>query len=101
MKNKILLSLVACFIAAGSFIHSSISENNHNTDISLADIAIMAQADGEAPGWGDPAPCYWHYKKTWLYNPYRIIVCGPQCCREKSSEHSFLDTCIYTGCDNT
>jgi hypothetical protein len=48
MKKKMLISLVACFIAAGSFIGYNFSENNHNMDISLADITLMAQADGES-----------------------------------------------------
>ncbi len=43
-----LISLVACFIAAGSFIGYNFSENNHNMDVSLADISVMAQADGES-----------------------------------------------------
>ena len=48
MKNKIIISLVACFIAAGSFVHYNFSQNNHNNDISMADISVMAQADGES-----------------------------------------------------
>lgn len=56
MKKKILLSLVACFIAAGSLIGYNFSENNYNMDISLADISIMAQADGEQPNTDDCVP---------------------------------------------
>ncbi len=44
-----LISLVACFIAAGSFIGYNFADNNHNMDVSLADISVMAQADGELP----------------------------------------------------
>jgi len=47
MKKKMLISLVACFIAAGSFIGYNFSENNHNMDISLADISVMAKAGEE------------------------------------------------------
>ncbi len=56
-----LISLIACFIAAGSFIGYNFSENNHNTDISLADISVMAQAGGEqdpCPG-GPTVDCKW------------------------------------------
>ncbi len=62
MKKKILISLVACFIAAGSFIGYNFAQNNHNMDISLADISAMAQADGEngeCPGWDGTPYCSW------------------------------------------
>ncbi len=62
-----LISLVACFIAAGSFVHYNFSQNNHNTDISLADISVMAQADGESGG----EPGY----KMFTYDCYA----GPHC----------------------
>ena len=52
MKKKILISLVACFIAAGSFVHYNFAQNNYNMDISLADISVMAQADPENGGGG-------------------------------------------------
>lgn len=57
MKNKILISLVACFIAAGSFLHFNLAQNNNNSDISLADISVMAQADGES---GAGQLCYYY-----------------------------------------
>ena len=31
-----------------------LAQNNHNTDISLADISVMAQADGESGGGYNP-----------------------------------------------
>ncbi len=57
MKKKILLSLAACFIAAGSFINLHMRQNNNNTDFSLADFAAMAQADGES---GAGQLCYYY-----------------------------------------
>ena len=56
MKKKIILALTACLFAAGSIINMHLAQNNHNTDISLADISVMAQADGENGGddCGDP-----------------------------------------------
>ena len=54
MKKKILLSLVACFIAATSVLHFNFSQNDYNMDFSLADISVMAKADGES---GNPWPC--------------------------------------------
>jgi hypothetical protein len=57
MKKKMLISLVACFIAAGSFVHYNFAQNNHNSDISLADIAVMAEAQGEIPP--DTYYCFW------------------------------------------
>ncbi len=50
MKKKIILALTACLFAAGSIINMHLAQNNHNTDISLADISVMAQAGGEQGG---------------------------------------------------
>ena len=47
MKKKIILALTACLFAAGTIINMHLAQNNHNHDVSLADIAVMAQADGE------------------------------------------------------
>jgi len=49
MKKKILISLIACFIAAGSVIHFNLAQNASMLDVSLADISVMAQARGEDP----------------------------------------------------
>ena len=50
MKKKIILALTACLFAAGSIINMHLAQSDHNTDISLADISVMAQADGESGG---------------------------------------------------
>jgi hypothetical protein len=47
MKKKIILALTACLFAAGSIINMHLAQSDYNTDISLADISVMAQADGE------------------------------------------------------
>ncbi len=47
MKKKIILALTVCLFAAGSIINMHLAQNNHNTDISLADISVIAQANGE------------------------------------------------------
>ena len=53
MKTKKLIILItACLFAAGSIINMHLAQNDHNTDFSLADISVMAQADpeyGEGP----------------------------------------------------
>ena len=49
MKKKIILTLTACLFAAGSIINVHLAQNDHNLDVSLADISVMAQADGEKP----------------------------------------------------
>ncbi len=54
MKKKIILALTACLFAAGSIINMHLAQNNNYTDISLADISVMAQADGESGIY-----CYW------------------------------------------
>ncbi len=48
MKKKIILALTACLFAAGSIIHYNLAENTSRLDVSLADISVMAQADGES-----------------------------------------------------
>ena len=57
MKTKRLIILItACLFAAGSIINMHLAQNDHNTDFSLADISVMAQADGESGG-GDIYCC--------------------------------------------
>lgn len=50
MKKKIILGLFACLFAALSVANMHLAQNDLNTDISLADISVMAQADGESGG---------------------------------------------------
>ena len=47
MKKKIILALTVCLFAAGSIINMHLAQNDHNMDVSLTDIAALAQADGE------------------------------------------------------
>ncbi|MFW5835532.1 MAG: hypothetical protein ACOCU3_01115 [bacterium] len=54
MKKRIILALTVCLFAAGSIINMHLAQNDHNTDMSLADISVMAQADGEI---GDCTNC--------------------------------------------
>ena len=49
MKSKKIFLLFAAFIFAAVAIYNiHLAQSNQNSDVSLADIAIMAQADGEA-----------------------------------------------------
>jgi hypothetical protein len=81
MKNKILISLVACFVAAGSFLHFNLALNNNNSDISLADISVMAQADIEevtitcnASPWTYPGQCWYNLNPTPWWEPGKECV---------------------------
>ena len=67
MKKKIILTLTASLFAAGSIINVHLAHNDHNLDVSLADISVMAQADGESEG----TPDY----KMFTYSCYA----GPHC----------------------
>ena len=61
MKKKLIITLTACLLAAGSFINMHMGQNNNSTDFSLADFAIMAQALGEQfedPIWVVTKKCY-------------------------------------------
>ena len=82
MKKKIILALTACLFAAGTIINMHLAQNDHSTDISLADISVMAQAGGEhdpCPGGEIPA-CKWidHY---WLcqYSMECYMLCHGGC----------------------
>ncbi len=79
MKKKMLISLVACFIAAGSFVQYNFADNNQNMNFTLADISVMAQADGES-GSGDCSS--WGYR-NWNYQYSEIdgVDCG---CTDRS-----------------
>ena len=48
MIKKLILIATVCLFGAGSIINMHLAQNDHNTDISLADISVMAQADGES-----------------------------------------------------
>ncbi|MFW5700465.1 MAG: hypothetical protein ACOCWM_02145 [Cyclobacteriaceae bacterium] len=89
MKKKILLSLVACFIAAGSFIGYNFAENNHNMDISLADISVMAQADGES---GGTTTCYKGGGGLWSGS---VPTCQTGCPYVWLSNYSKTGTCYF------
>jgi hypothetical protein len=47
MKKEVIITLTACLLAAGSFINMQMGQNVHSMNFSLADISVMAQADGE------------------------------------------------------
>ena len=66
MIKKLILIVTVCLFAAGSIINMHLAQNDHNTDISLADISVMAQADGENGG-GDPKYCYLTGGGIWVY----------------------------------
>ena len=66
MKKKIILALTACLFAAGTIIHYNLAENTSRMDVSLADISVMAQADGESGG-GGTTYCYLTGGGIWVY----------------------------------
>ena len=74
MKRKIILALTACLFAAGSIINMHLAQNDQNTDISLADISVMAQADGESGG--DNGYCYQDYHLGGLFTITPCVYYG-------------------------
>ena len=50
MKTKIKILIVSCVIAAAAVTGFNMAQENSNMDVSLADIAVMARADGESGG---------------------------------------------------
>lgn len=50
MKTKFKFLLVTCVIAAVAITGFNFVQNGSNIDVSLADIAVMARADGESGG---------------------------------------------------
>ncbi len=91
MKKKIILALTACLFAAGSIINMHLAQNSHNTDISLADISVMAQADGESGGGG--YTCYHTWNGTWI-GGWHIIDCYT-CTQKRVSEFRDQGTCNF------
>ena len=56
MKTKFKFLLVTCLIAAVAITGFNFVQNGSNIDVSLADIAVMAKADGESGT--STVPCY-------------------------------------------
>jgi len=50
MKSKIRLIILACFITGVAVTGFHMAQNNQSMGVSLADIAVMARADGESGG---------------------------------------------------
>ena len=46
-KKHIFIALIISLFAAGSIINMHLAENHQNMDVSLEDITVMAQAEGE------------------------------------------------------
>jgi hypothetical protein len=63
MKKKIIFTLTICLFTMGSIFNMQLAQNDHNMDISLADISVMAQAGDESTGnlcmEVDWSRCYW------------------------------------------
>ncbi len=74
MKKKIILALIACLFAAGSIINMHLAQNSHAMDVSLADISVMAQADGEHGG--GTAYCCPNFFDCEVRNGYLCVTCG-------------------------
>jgi hypothetical protein len=50
MIKKLIFIVTVCLFAAGSVINMHFAQTDQNTDISLVDISVMAQADPESGG---------------------------------------------------
>ena len=87
MKKKIILALTACLFAAGTIINMHLAQSDHNMDVSLADISVMAQAGGE---WPPDLSKYWvNYYNCWVNGNYlgvriRCLPDGPENCSPTS-----------------
>ena len=79
MKSKIRFIIVACFIAGIAVTGFNMAQNNQSTGVSLADIAVMARADGEhnpCPGWNGEPYCLWH---DYFQVCVELAQCRPMC----------------------
>jgi hypothetical protein len=85
MKKQIILTLTACLFAAGTIINMHLAQNDQNTDISLADISVMAQAESESPDYCDYNDC----KRRFCYSHSNYNECVSQgtldSCSKKTS----------------
>ena len=117
MKKKIILALTACLFAAGSIINVHLAQNDHNLDVSLADISVMAQAETEDP---DPTKRYIEFMNSTngscfscYYDPWGSLeqICpatyyehfciedpnGSLNCTERTELFCFSGGCYLTG----
>ena len=75
MKTKIKILIVSCVIAAAAVTGFNMAQNSNNMDVTLADIAVMARADGESGG--NQATCYSTYSEPGLFGGgEHIFRCG-------------------------
>ena len=66
MKTKIKILIVSCVIAAAAFTGINMAQNNQSTGMTLADIAVMAKADGESGG-GEGSTCLLSGGSIWAW----------------------------------
>jgi hypothetical protein len=80
MKTKRLIILItACLFAAGSIINMHLAQNDHNTDFSLADISVMAQAEGESPSECTQSCFDMKCTATWKNEQCKVYCSGKYC----------------------
>ena len=83
MKKILGIIITLLFFASVTVFTLPMMQDDGNADFTLSDIAIMAQADELDPG--PMAPCWWQFKKRWIYNPLWIMDCDT-CERIKVTE---------------
>jgi hypothetical protein len=62
MKAKIKILIVSCMIATAAITGLNLAQDSNSMAVTLADIAVMAKADGEngpCPGWDGSSYCQW------------------------------------------
>ncbi len=89
MIKKLILIVTVCLFAAGSIINMHLAQNDQNTDISLADISVMAQADGES---GGTTTCYKGGGGLWSGS---VPTCQTGCPYVWLSNYSKTGTCYF------
>jgi len=92
MKSKIRLIILACFIAGVAVTGFHMAQNNQRMGVSLADIAVMAMADGESGG--NQATCYSTYTETGIFGGTMIWVCG-SCVQVEAKSFSDSGICYF------
>ncbi|TVR73039.1 MAG: hypothetical protein EA408_05615, partial [Marinilabiliales bacterium] len=78
---------------AGSIINVHMAQNDQNMDLSLADISVMAQADGESGGGG----LLWKAEYTQTPCTYQLTTTVTVYCPITGSYITSTETVTYEG----
>ncbi len=94
MKTKIKILIVSCMIATAAITGLNLAQDSNSMVVTLADIAVMAKADGESGG-GNEVDCY----SSCSFNPFHSFYDCGNCCPMNAKPTGSTSKCIYNAAD--